>query len=107
MQLNEMDEFRLQAYENAKIYKEKTKRWHDKKIFERKFKPGQYVFLYNSCLKLFMGKLKSRWSRPFKITKMFPYGTIEVVDESSNRSFKVNGQRIRHYWVVDLIAKSP
>ncbi|PIN07717.1 DNA-directed DNA polymerase [Handroanthus impetiginosus] len=60
LQLNELDEFRLQAYENAKIYKEKTKRWHDKKIVERHFEPGQYVLLFNSRLKLFPGKLKSR-----------------------------------------------
>ena len=55
-----MDEFRLQAYENAKLYKEKTKKWHDKKIAERHIEPGQQVLLYNSMLKLFPGKLKSR-----------------------------------------------
>ncbi|PIN25369.1 hypothetical protein CDL12_01892 [Handroanthus impetiginosus] len=59
LQLNELDEFRLQAYKNAKIYKEKTKRWHDKKIVERRFELGQYVLLFNSRLKLFPGKLKS------------------------------------------------
>ena len=37
LQLNEMDEFRLQSYENAKLYKEQTKRWHDKKIVKREF----------------------------------------------------------------------
>lgn len=40
VQHNEMDEFYLQAYENAKLYKEKTKRWHDKKIVECHFEPG-------------------------------------------------------------------
>ena len=41
LQLNEMDEFHQEAYENAKIYKEWTKAWHDKHILRRKFIPGQ------------------------------------------------------------------
>ena len=65
LQLNELDEFRLNSYENAKIYKERTKRWHDKHILKREFKAGDQVLLFNSRLKLFPGKLKSRWSGPF------------------------------------------
>nr|XP_009763076.1 PREDICTED: uncharacterized protein LOC104215035 [Nicotiana sylvestris] len=53
LQLDELEEFRLHAYENAKLYKEKTKRWHDKHIQHREFKPGQEVLLFNSRLKLF------------------------------------------------------
>ncbi|PIN21773.1 DNA-directed DNA polymerase [Handroanthus impetiginosus] len=103
LQLNELDEFRLHAYENAKIYKEKTKRWHDKKIVERRFEPGQYVLLFNSRLKLFPGKLKSRWSGPFRITEVFPHGAVELENENSRNRFKVNAQRIKHYWggIVD------
>lgn len=78
LQLNELDEFRLQAYENAKLYKEKTERWHDKNKVEGNFELGQYVFLYNSRLKLFQGNLKSRWSVPFFITKFYPHGAVEV-----------------------------
>lgn len=62
LQLHELDEFRNFAYENAKIFKEKTKKWHDKKIQNREFREGQLVLLFNSRLKLFPGKLKSRWS---------------------------------------------
>ncbi|PIN25659.1 hypothetical protein CDL12_01598 [Handroanthus impetiginosus] len=83
LQLNKLDEFRLQAYENAKIYKEKTKRWHDKKIVERHFEPGQYVLLFNSRLKLFLGKLKSRWSGPFRITEVFRHGAVELENKNS------------------------
>ncbi|PIN26668.1 DNA-directed DNA polymerase [Handroanthus impetiginosus] len=103
LQLNELDEFRLQAYENAKIYKEKTKRWHDKKIVERHFEPGQYVLLFNSRLKLFPRKLKFRWSGPFRITEVFPHGAVELENENSRNRFKVNAQRIKHYWggIVD------
>jgi len=60
LQLNELEEFRNEAYENSKLYKERTKRWHDKHIFRREFKIGQKVLLYNSHLKLFPGKLCSR-----------------------------------------------
>ena len=64
LQLNELEELRNEAYDNARIYKEKTKRLHDQKIMMREFKVGEQVLLYNSRLKLFPGKLKSRWSGP-------------------------------------------
>ena len=55
-----MEEFRNNAYENAKIYKDKAKIWHDKYIQKCDFKVGQQVLLFNSRLKLFLGKLRSR-----------------------------------------------
>ena len=81
LQLNELDEFKLEAYENAKLYKERTKRWHDKQLIKREFKIGQKVLLYNSQLKLFPGKLKSRWTGPFEVTQVFPSGAIEIKDQ--------------------------
>ena len=98
LQLNEIEEFRMMAYENAKIYKDKVKRWHDSRIRPRKFEEGQSVLLFNSRLKLFPGKLRSRWSGPFKISEVFPHGAVELMEEKSGRKFKVNGQRIKHYW---------
>ncbi|KAI5343129.1 hypothetical protein L3X38_011005 [Prunus dulcis] len=65
LQLNEMDEFRNEAYENAKIYKEQTKAWHDKHIVRKEFHAGQKVILFNSRLKLYPGKLRSQWSGPY------------------------------------------
>ena len=59
LQFRELDEFRNEAYENARIYKEKTKAWHDKHITRKEFEAGQRVLLFNSRLKLFSGKLKS------------------------------------------------
>ncbi|KAL5568895.1 hypothetical protein UlMin_025470 [Ulmus minor] len=70
LQTNEMEEFRNNAYENAKIYKEKTKKWHDRHIQKRDFEEGQQVLLFNSRLKLFPGKLRSRWSGPFTVNKI-------------------------------------
>ncbi|KAI3470680.1 hypothetical protein Pfo_027343 [Paulownia fortunei] len=90
-------EFRLDAYENAKIYKEKTKQWHDKMILRRKFQPGQLVLLFNSRLKLFSGKLKSKWSGPFIVNKTFPFGAVELKGKD-NILFCVNRQRLKHYY---------
>ena len=96
LQLNELDEFRQEAYENAKLYKEKTKQWHDKHIMRREFHVGQKVLLFNSKLRLFPGKLRSRWSGPFEVTKVLPFGAIEVTHPTKG-TFKVNGQRLKPY----------
>ncbi|KAI3445323.1 hypothetical protein Pfo_001988 [Paulownia fortunei] len=90
LQLNEMEEFRLYAYENAKIYKEKTKQWHDKMILRREFQPEQLVLLFNSRLKLFLRKLKSRLSGPFIVNKTFLFGAIELKGKDGVL-FRVNG----------------
>ncbi|GJZ38932.1 reverse transcriptase domain-containing protein [Tanacetum coccineum] len=82
VQLNELSELRDQAYENSLIYKEKTKRIHDAKIKNRVFNVGDQVLLFNSRLKIFSGKLKSRWSGPFTIVQVFPYGTVELSQNS-------------------------
>ncbi|XP_062114841.1 uncharacterized protein LOC133828408 [Humulus lupulus] len=98
LQLNELEEMRLFSYENAKLYKEKTKRWHDQKIQARVFEKGQKVLLFNSPLKLFPSKLKSRWSGPFTVVKVYPFEVVEVREDQSGREFKGNGQRLKHYW---------
>nr|GEZ88800.1 reverse transcriptase domain-containing protein [Tanacetum cinerariifolium] len=72
-----------QAYENSLIYKEKTKKIHDLKIKSREFHVRDRVLLFNSRLNIFSGKLKSRWSGPFTITKVFPYGTVELSQPNS------------------------
>ncbi|GKB48200.1 reverse transcriptase domain-containing protein [Tanacetum coccineum] len=101
VQLNELNELRDHAYENSLIYKEKTKRIHDSKIKNRVFNVGDQVLLFNSRLKMFSGKLKSRWSGPFTITQVFPYGTVEL-SQNSGPKFKVNGHRIKHYFGGDV-----
>lgn len=98
LQLNELEEFREQAYENAKMYKEKVKRWHDRKLVHKAFVPGQQVLLYNSRLKLFPGKLKSKWSGPFTVKEVFPHGAVEIFRGSINDAFKVNGHRLKPYY---------
>ena len=96
LQMNELEELRNEAYDNARIYKEKTKRWHDQNILRREFKAGEQVFLYNSRLKLFPGLLKSRWSGPYTVVASTPFGAITLKAESGSE-FKVNGQGLKHY----------
>ncbi|GKD83261.1 reverse transcriptase domain-containing protein, partial [Tanacetum coccineum] len=78
VQLNELNELHDQAYENSLIYKEKTKKIHDSKIKNRFFNVGDRDLLFNSRLKIFSGKLKTRWTGPFTVAQVFPYGTIEL-----------------------------
>ncbi|GJU15259.1 reverse transcriptase domain-containing protein [Tanacetum coccineum] len=74
------------------IGKHRTKRWHDAKIMDKEFHEGDEVLIFNSRLKLFPGKLKSRWYGPYTISKVFPYGTVEVC-ERLKISLRRNGIR--------------
>nr|GFB24022.1 reverse transcriptase domain-containing protein [Tanacetum cinerariifolium] len=101
LQLNVLSELRDQDYENFVIYKERTKKLHDSKIKNRIFNVGDLVLLFNSRLKIFFGKLKTRWSGPFTITRLFPYGTIEL-SQPNGLNFKVNGHRVKQYFDGDV-----
>nr|GEZ12921.1 reverse transcriptase domain-containing protein [Tanacetum cinerariifolium] len=101
VKLNELNELHDHAYENSLIYEEKTKRIHDSKIKNRVFNVGDQVLLFNSRLKIFSGKLETRWSRPFTIAKVFPYGTVEL-SQANGPNFKVNGHRVKHYFRGDV-----
>nr|GEY95859.1 reverse transcriptase domain-containing protein [Tanacetum cinerariifolium] len=96
LQLNELSELRDQAYENSLIYKERTKKLYDAKIKNRIFNVRDQVLLFNSRLKIFLRKLKSRWSGPFIIAEVYPYGTTKLV-QTDGSNFKVNCHRLKHY----------
>ncbi|GKB54961.1 reverse transcriptase domain-containing protein [Tanacetum coccineum] len=100
LQPNELNELRDQDYENSLIYKDKTKKLHDSKIKNRIFNVDDQVLLFNSRLKIFLGKLKTRWSGPFTITEVFPYGTAKL-SHSDGSNFKVNCHRLKHYFGGD------
>ncbi|KAK1419648.1 hypothetical protein QVD17_28882 [Tagetes erecta] len=105
LQLHELDELREEAYDRSWSYKERTKTLHDRKLRgSKEFKCGDKVLLYNSRLKLFPGKLKSRWSGPFEVKEVFPYGTVELQDDLG-ASWKVNGHRLKHY-ISGLVEKN-
>nr|GEZ44859.1 reverse transcriptase domain-containing protein [Tanacetum cinerariifolium] len=98
LQLNEL---RDQAYENYLIYKEKTKKLHDSKIKNCIFNVGDQILLFNSRLKIFSRKIKTRWSGPFTITRVFPYRTVKL-SQTEGPNFKVNGHRMKHYFGGDI-----
>ena len=93
--MNELEELGYEAYDNARIYKEMTKKWHNQQIM-REIKEREQVLLYNSMLKLLPGKLKSRWSGPYTMVTSIPFGAI-TLKAGSGSEFKVNGQRLKHY----------
>ncbi|XP_042065207.1 uncharacterized protein LOC121808677 [Salvia splendens] len=86
-----MDEFRLHAYESVDAAAIKPRHFHE----------GQLVLLYNSRLKLFPGKLKSRWWGPYVVHKVYPYGAVDIRDQKSDSIWKVNGQRLKAYVGVE------
>jgi transposase InsO family protein len=97
LDLNELEEIRQDAYENAALFKAKTKFWHDKKLKSKKFVAGQRVLLYNSRLHLFPGKLRSRWSGPYEVTHVFDHGALELKNLRDGGLFTVNGHRVKPY----------
>ncbi|CAN6552289.1 unnamed protein product [Malus baccata var. baccata] len=98
LQLNELEEVRNEAYENSRIYKEKTKAFHDRMIRSKTFSIGQKVLLFNSRLRLFPGKLRSRWIGPFIVTNVFPHGAVQIQSLRTQQEFKVNGHRLKPYF---------
>ena len=98
MQLHELDELRLQAYENSKLYKARTKAYHDRKLRIRKqFKAGDKVLLFNMKYKFKAPKLKPKWFGPYIVKHGFPSGYVELYDKLGG-SFIVNGHRIKLYY---------
>ncbi|KAG9458442.1 hypothetical protein H6P81_002950 [Aristolochia fimbriata] len=97
LDLNELEELRYWAYDNARLYKLKTKRWHDNNIRMKNFEVGQKVLLYNSRLNLFPGKLKSRWQGPYEVVGVSNFGAFEIQHPKNGDKFKVKGHRLKLY----------
>ncbi|CAM8975361.1 unnamed protein product [Rhodiola kirilowii] len=97
LKLCELKELRLEAYEEQTDYKARTKLYHDKFILRRSFEEGQQVLLFSSRLKLMPGKLRSRWTGPYTVTKVYNHGMLELESMNDGSRFTVNGQRAKHY----------
>ncbi|XP_057760452.1 uncharacterized protein LOC130980828 [Arachis stenosperma] len=97
LQLEELECLRNEAYQNARIYKEKTKAFHAHHIQKKDFQEGDEVLLYNSRLCFMLGKLRSIWEGPFKVKEIKPYGVGELFDPKSEVTFKVNRHRVKKY----------
>ena len=96
LQLSKLEELRNEAYDNATIYKDKTKKWHDQRILRKEFRVEEQVLLFNSILKLFPRKLKSKWGGPYTVVSSNPFGTVTLRTDTGEE-FRVNGQRLIHY----------
>ena len=78
-------------------YKEQMKTAHDAKIKHKSFTVGQKVWLYNSRIKLFPGKLKSRWLGPYVVVRVGQFGDVTVEDPKDGLKHTVNGHRLKPF----------
>ncbi|XP_070026020.1 uncharacterized protein [Nicotiana sylvestris] len=95
-QLNELDEFWYHAYTSSSLYKEKMKYLYDNYIHNKEFKEGDLVLLFNSQLRMFPGKLKSKWSYTFKVVGVTSFGALDLKNKN-DEVFRVNGHMVKHY----------
>ncbi|GJY97510.1 reverse transcriptase domain-containing protein [Tanacetum coccineum] len=96
-QLHELDELRHQAYENSRLYKARTKVWHDRKLKIRKeFKHGNKVLLFHSKYKFKYLKLRSRWLGPYVVKHQYSSGYVELYGKDG-KSFIINGHQLKIY----------
>ncbi|GJR87290.1 reverse transcriptase domain-containing protein [Tanacetum coccineum] len=100
-QLHELDELRHQAYENSRLYKERTKVWHDKQLRMRKeFKQGNKVLFFHSKYKFKQPKHRSRWLGPYIVKHQYPSGYVEIYGKDG-KTFIVNGHQLKLYHEED------
>ena len=97
LQLSELDEIWVEAYENARSYKEMAKLFHDRHILRKEFTARIKVLLYDFRRRLFLGKLRSQWTGPYCFT-YFSLGAVEIKDPKTDAKFKVNVQRLKQFW---------
>ena len=105
LDINEFEELRNDAYVNSKFSKGRLKKWHDQMVVKKNFEKGDQVLLYDSKLHIFLGKLKSRWTGPFTVHKVYTNGAVELLNSKDNRVFKVNGHRLKSYAVPFTVDK--
>ncbi|XP_057785197.1 uncharacterized protein LOC131002745 [Salvia miltiorrhiza] len=98
LEIQELEEIRREAYDNAVLYKERMKKSHDALITNKQFSYGQKVLLYKTRFKFALGKLSTKWTGPFEVQAQFPNGAVEVKNPKSGKVFKVNGQRLKAYY---------
>jgi hypothetical protein len=95
IQIAEHEEWRGKAYHSAKLYKERTKRWHHKRIKIKQFKLEDKVLLFNSRVHLFgYGKLRSKWEGPYLVLHAMDHGAVTLQCDDGD-TFKANGQCLK------------
>ncbi|GKC13251.1 reverse transcriptase domain-containing protein [Tanacetum coccineum] len=100
-QLHELDELRYQEYENSRLYKERTKVWHDRSLrIRNEFKQGNKVLLFHSKYKFKQSKLRSRWLGPYVVKHQYPSGYVKLYGKDG-KTFIVNSHRLKLYHEED------
>lgn len=95
--MNALDELRTKSYSNSLIYKDKTNKCHDARLRGNKeFEAGKRVLLFNSRMKLFPERMKTRWYGPYVVKEVLPHGVIDLIKDDGT-TFKVNGHQVKNY----------
>jgi hypothetical protein len=95
IQIAKLEEWREKAYHSANLYKERTKRWHDKRVKTKQFKPGDKILLFNSHVRLFgHDKLRSKWEGPYLVLQATDHDAITFQCDDGD-TFKANGQCLK------------
>src|SRR3989337_30113 len=77
--ISSLDEWRTQAYKNAKLFKEKVKRWHDRRIQKTRIRNRRSSFIIQLSFKIFFaGKLLSKCEGPYIVEEVYRYGAIKI-----------------------------
>jgi hypothetical protein len=82
--LHLLDEWRNEAYESVRLFKEKVKIWHDKKTKRREFKVRGQVLLFNSRFKFSARKLMTKLQGPLVIEEVYRSGAIRLHGDVSS-----------------------
>eukprot|EP00253_Pinus_taeda_P011333 PITA_11333 len=98
LQLNGLDEHRMQALLHSEVVQLQRKIWHDSHLNEKQFQPGDWVLLYDSRYKDFKEKPRKRWLGPYTMEKCNENGSILIrtIDEEAIPML-VNGHRLKIY----------
>ena len=69
----------------------------EQKNAKQEFMVGDLVLVDSSGVPCLPGKLKSKWTGLYLITRVFPHGVVEIKDKEGVR-FKMNRERIKLYF---------
>jgi hypothetical protein len=95
IQIAELEKRREKAYYSVNLYKERSKRCHDKRIKIKQFKPRDKLLLFNSCVHLFgHGKLHSKWEGPYLVLHTMDHSVVTLQCDDGD-TFKANGQFLK------------
>jgi hypothetical protein len=98
IQIAKLVKWREKAYHSAKLYKERTKKLHDKRIKIKQFKPGDKLLLFNSRVCLFgHGKLHSKWEGTYLVLHAIDHGTATLQCDDED-TFKANYQHLKLFF---------